>query len=208
LNAAEVAVTGRDLAFILGSLLGRVNAASAVVYRHDEESGEFRAVAARVDVVPRIPELGVTLSLTATAALRHSEQPFQTSTETDPRFAGMPEVLQYGLKRLLVIPLRDRDGLLGLMTIGRASDEDFNSRTVQFVLPVARVVEAVIERDALQEELRSRKLMERAKGILQSGGMSEEDAYLQLRRQSRQLRRPMADIAKEIIGDAVLRKTA
>jgi len=51
--------------------------------------------------------------------------------------------------------------------------------------------------------------MERAKGILQqNGGISEEDAYLQLRKQSRQLRRPVADIAREIIGEAVLRKTA
>ena len=95
------------------------------------------------------------------------------------------------------------------MTIGRAGDQGFDSRAVQFALPVARIVGAVIERDSLQEELRCRKLMERAKGILQqNGGISEEDAYLQLRRQSRQLRRPIADIAREIIGQAVLRKTA
>jgi GAF domain-containing protein len=209
LNAAEAATTGRDLAFILGSLLGRVNAGSAVVYRNDEERGEFRAIAARVDVAPRIPELGATLSVEATAALRQGDRPLQASTDTDPRFAGLPEVLQYGLKRLLVFPLRGRDGLLGVMTIGRASDQGFDLRAVQFALSVARVIEAVIERDALQEELKSRKLMERAKGILQQrSGISEEDAYLQLRLRSRQLRRPMADIAREIIGDALLRKTA
>jgi len=209
LNSAEAATTGRDLAFILGSLLGRVNAGSAVVYRTNEERDEFRGIAARVEVAPRIQELSVTLSVEATATLRQGDRPFQTSTETDPQFAGLPEVLQYGLKRLLVFPLRGRDGLLGVMTIGRAIDQGFDSRAVQFALPVARVVGAVIERDSLQEELRCRKLMERAKGILQQdSGISEEDAYLQLRRQSRQLRRPIADIAREIIGQAVLRKTA
>jgi GAF domain-containing protein len=209
LNAAEVATKGRDLAFILGSLLGRVNAGSAIVYRVDEDRDEFRAIASRVDVVPRVPELGATLSLAATDALRQGDRPFQTSTGTDQRFAGLPEVLQYGLKRLLVFPLRGRDGLLGLMTIGRTDDEGFDSRAIQFALPVARVVEAVLERDALREELRSRKLMERAKGILQRGnGISEEDAYLQLRLRSRQLRRPMADIASEVINDALLRKIA
>jgi GAF domain-containing protein len=211
LNAAEVAITGRDLAFILGSLLGRVNAGSAVVYRADteKERDEFRAIAARVDVAPRIAELAVTLGMEATAALRQSDRPFQTSADTDPRFAGLPEVLQYGLKRLLVFPLRGRDGLLGIMTIGRAGDEGFDSRAIQFALPVARIVEAVIERDALQEELKNRKLMERAKGILQrDSGISEEEAYLQLRRKSRQLRLPVADIARKIISEAVLRKTA
>jgi GAF domain-containing protein len=186
-----------------------VKAGSAVVYRTDDERREFRATAARVDVVPRVPELGATLGVEATIALRDSDRPFQTSSETDTRFAGLPEVLQYGLKRLLVFPLRDRDGLLGVMTIGRAIDQGFDSRDVHLALPVARVIEAVLERDALQEELRSRKLVERAKGLLQqSSGISEEDAYLSLQRQSRQLGRPMADLAKDIINDAALRKTA
>jgi GAF domain-containing protein len=209
LNAAEAATTGRDMAFVLGSLLGRVNAGSAVVYQDDEQRGEFRAIAARVDVAPRVPELSATLSSEATATLRLCNRPLQTSIDTDSRFAGLPEVLQYGLKRLLVFPLRGRDGLLGIMTIGRNSDQGFDLRAVQFALSVARLVAAVLERDALQEELKSRKLMERAKGILQrSSGISEEDAYLQLRLRSRQLRRPMADIAREIIDDALLRKTA
>jgi GAF domain-containing protein len=209
LNAAEVATTGRDLAFILGSLLGRVNAGSAVVYRADEDQNEFRAIAARVYVAPRIPELGVTLGAEATALLHQSGRPFQTSTISDTRFAGLPEVLQYGLRQMLLFPLRDREGLLGIMTIGRASDDVFDLQTIQLALPVARVLAAVLERDALLEALKERKLMERAKGILQEcHGLSEEDAYLQLRRRSRQLRRPIADLAREIINESVLRKTA
>ena len=42
--------------------------------------------------------------------------------------------------------------------------------------------------------------MERAKGILQSElGLSEEQAYLTLQRQSRQRRKPMREIAEAII---------
>lgn len=42
--------------------------------------------------------------------------------------------------------------------------------------------------------------MERAKGILQSElGLSEEQAYLTLLRQSRQRRKPMREIAEAII---------
>jgi AmiR/NasT family two-component response regulator len=42
--------------------------------------------------------------------------------------------------------------------------------------------------------------MERAKGILQQRhGITEEDAYLRLRNQSRRLRRPIRELAEAII---------
>jgi uroporphyrinogen-III synthase len=52
----------------------------------------------------------------------------------------------------------------------------------------------------LAEQLQTRKLVERAKGILQRDlGLSEEQAYLALQRQSRQKRRPMKEIAEAIV---------
>jgi AmiR/NasT family two-component response regulator len=56
------------------------------------------------------------------------------------------------------------------------------------------------ENARLLEELETRKVVERAKGILQQRhGITEEDAYLRLRNQSRRLRRPMKDLAEAII---------
>jgi uroporphyrinogen-III synthase len=65
----------------------------------------------------------------------------------------------------------------------------------------------MVENTRLQEEsleikrqLEARKLIERAKGILQSRyNLTEEDAYLRLRGESRRLRRPMRDLAEAII---------
>jgi uroporphyrinogen-III synthase len=52
----------------------------------------------------------------------------------------------------------------------------------------------------MQRELESRKLVERAKGILQHRHrLTEEAAYLRLRDQSRRLRRPMKELAEAII---------
>ena len=52
----------------------------------------------------------------------------------------------------------------------------------------------------LSEQLLTRKLVERAKGILQRDlGLSEEQAYLALQRESRQKRRSMKEIAEAII---------
>ena len=49
--------------------------------------------------------------------------------------------------------------------------------------------------------------MERAKGILQRElGISEEDAYLTLQRQSRQRRKPMKEVAEAIVLSEEVRR--
>jgi AmiR/NasT family two-component response regulator len=60
-----------------------------------------------------------------------------------------------------------------------------------------RLLEETVE---LKRQLENRKLVERAKGILQQRyGLTEEDAYLRLRNESRRMRRPMRDLAEAII---------
>ena len=52
----------------------------------------------------------------------------------------------------------------------------------------------------IRRQLEARKLVERAKGILQTKySLTEEQAYLRLRSESRRLRRPMRDLAEAII---------
>jgi AmiR/NasT family two-component response regulator len=61
----------------------------------------------------------------------------------------------------------------------------------------AQLREETIE---MKRELETRKVVERAKGILQlKHGISEEEAYLRLRNQSRRMRRPMKELAEAII---------
>jgi uroporphyrinogen-III synthase len=56
------------------------------------------------------------------------------------------------------------------------------------------------ENSRLAEQLETRKLIERAKGILQrTMGISEEEAYLTLQKQSRQRRKSMKEIAEAIL---------
>jgi uroporphyrinogen-III synthase len=52
----------------------------------------------------------------------------------------------------------------------------------------------------LVQQLESRKIVERAKGILQrQQGISEEQAYLQIQGKGRRLRKTMREIAEEIL---------
>jgi len=61
----------------------------------------------------------------------------------------------------------------------------------------ARLLE---ETQEMKRQLETRKVVERAKGLLQNRfNLSEEEAYLRLRNESRRLRRPMKDLAEAII---------
>ena len=66
-----------------------------------------------------------------------------------------------------------------------------------------------VETVEVKRKLEERKLVERAKGILQRRhGLTEEQAYLQLRNESRRLRRPMKDLAEAIVFTEELNKRA
>ncbi len=55
--------------------------------------------------------------------------------------------------------------------------------------------------ESLEETLETRKLLERAKGaLMQREGLSEADAFARIQKASRDQRRPMKEIAREILG--------
>jgi uroporphyrinogen-III synthase len=63
------------------------------------------------------------------------------------------------------------------------------------------------EKAQLLDRLETRKVVERAKGILQRDmQLSEEDAYLTLQRESRQRRKSMREVAEAIVLSEDLKK--
>jgi uroporphyrinogen-III synthase len=65
------------------------------------------------------------------------------------------------------------------------------------------------ERDALTGQLESRKLIERAKGLLQRDHDIKEDvAYRMMQKESRQRRKSMREIAEAVILSEELRRAA
>ena len=126
---------------------------------------------------------------------------------------------------LLVLPLRSDQRLAGLLRLSRGGSHCYDETTIAVVSRLAEPLLAAMkererdrELDLLRQRLRSvryensvlekklaeRKVVERAKGILQSEyRWSEEDAYYHIRRTSRQQRIPMAVIAQRIIDVSV-----
>ena len=112
-----------------------------------------------------------------------------------------------GLASLLSVPLMSREHAIGTINIYTREERGFSDDEIGFVKVVAGQAASAIENARLMSEtlemkrtLEERKLVERAKGILQRNyGMTEEEAYLKLRNESRRLRRPMKGLAEAII---------
>jgi GAF domain-containing protein len=112
-----------------------------------------------------------------------------------------------GLASLLSVPLTSRDKVIGTINIYTREQRPFSEDEVDFVKVVAGQAAIAIENARLMSEtlemkrtLETRKLVERAKGILQyKHSLTEEEAYLRLRNESRRLRRPMRDLAEAVI---------
>lgn len=58
-------------------------------------------------------------------------------------------------------------------------------------------------KSALEERLEDRKIIDRAKGILMAGGLSEEAAYKAIRKEARETRRSMREVAEGVLNHNV-----
>ncbi len=125
----------------------------------------------------------------------------------DPRFQSFNELPEDRYEAFLSVPVLCRDKLVGVINLQHRQPHTYSQREVQMISTIGFLVGAEIEMARLEsanlqlsEELEARKIIERAKGILQREMKStEEEAYLTLQRQSRQRRKSMKEVAEAII---------
>ena len=125
----------------------------------------------------------------------------------DPRFKMFTELPEDSFEAFLSVPILFRGQVVGVINLQNRLPHSHSKREIKLITTIGFLVGAEIEAarldgevSQLSEQLETRKLVERAKGILQREmGMSEEDAYLTLQRQSRQRRRPMKEVAEAIV---------
>jgi GAF domain-containing protein len=202
---------------LLEATLGQTHAQGVYVYRFDE--GEVVArLAAWVGQSPGAPTLRLPLhGKTAREHIaRTSPIVMQEGAAEDWRFAALPEFQLNRFAGVASIPLRSGGEVVGIANVCRAGKAPWKPNELSFLLSISVPVAALLvaeeanrnlqkEVERLTLQLAGRKLVERAKGMLQARfEWSEEQAYLFLRRSSRQRRTPMRDLALEIIesGDA------
>lgn len=125
----------------------------------------------------------------------------------DARFQLFNELPEDRFEAFLSVPLLSRGCLVGVINLQNCAPHAYSEREVTLISTVGFLVGAEIEMASLEREksqladrLEARKLVERAKGILQQEmNISEPEAYDILQRQSQQRRRPMKEIAEAVV---------
>ena len=158
------------------------------------------------DVVDRL-KLRVGQGITGWVAAHREPVAIPEKAAYDPRFQFFHELPEDSYEAFLSVPLMCRGRVVGVINLQHRQHHVYRSREIRMISTVGFLVGAEIElarleeaNSTLAEQLQTRKIVERAKGILQRDlGLNEEQAYLTLQRQSRQKRRPMKEIAEAIV---------
>src|SRR3984893_1895571 len=125
----------------------------------------------------------------------------------DSRFQCFNELPEDRYEAFLSVPVICRNKLVGVINLQHRQPHTYSHAEIQLISTIGFLVGAEIEMARLEdenshlsEELESRKIIERGKGILQRDlRLSEEQAYLMLQKQSRQRRMSMRAVAEAIV---------
>jgi uroporphyrinogen-III synthase len=204
------AVLGRVVDFVTSL----VQSDSCFVYVLDDDALVMRASKTpHPDVVDRL-KLRVGQGITGWVA--EHRQPVAVSRHAfeDPRFQTFNELPEDRYEAFLSVPVLSRGKLVGVINLQNRQTHEYSRQEIQLISTIGFLVGAEIEMARLEventqlsERLETRKILDRAKGILQRDlGITEEEAYLTIQRQSRQRRKTKKEIAEAIVlGDELRR---
>jgi uroporphyrinogen-III synthase len=147
--------------------------------------------------------------ITGWVAEHHQPVAIARNAFQDPRFQFFNELPEDRYESFLSVPLLSRGRPVGVINLQNREPHTYSKVEIRLISTIGFLVGAEIELARLEdksseltEELETRKVVERAKGILQRDSrLSEEEAYLALRRQSRQERKSMKEVAERILGE-------
>lgn len=214
---------------MLGEIVGltvQVTACDAcLVYLIERETNEM---VLRASQVPHQVDLGnirlrMGEGVTGWVAEHQSVVALAKNAASDARFKHFQALVEDTYEALLSVPLVSGGDLIGVVNVHHRQPHSHTADEIALLTFVGEQMGGAISKSLLSEQnarlleetqemkrqLETRKVVERAKGILQHRqGLTEEEAYLRLRNESRRLRRPMRDLAEAIIlAEDVSRKT-
>jgi signal transduction protein with GAF and PtsI domain len=214
---------------ILGEVVGLAVQATAcdacLVYLFDRETNEMVLQASQVPHAADLGNLRIKMGegVTGWVAEHRSVVALDSNACADPRFKSFQALIEDTYEAFLSIPLVSGGDLIGVLNVHHRQEHEHTPEEIGLMAFIGEQLGVTISKSLLEQEnarlleqtqemrreLETRKLVERAKGILQQRyGISEEDAYFRLRNQSRRLRRPMKELAEAIILSEDMTKEA
>ena len=217
---SNIVSSQRSLDEMLGEIVGltaQVTECDAcLVYLLERESDE---VVLRASQVPHAAALGnlrmqVGEGVTGWVAEHKSVVALASNAGADARFKRFQGLIEDTYEAFLSVPLVSGGDVIGVINVHHREAHPHTADEIALLTFVGEQMGSAVSRSLLvdanarlreetlemKRQLETRKVVERAKGILQQRyGLTEEDAYLRLRNESRRLRRPMKDLADAII---------
>lgn len=158
------------------------------------------------DVVDQL-EIAIGQGVTGWVAEHQQTVSLPAKAWTDARFANFVNLPEDRFEAFLSVPILCRGKLVGVINLQHREPHHHSRREIRLITLIGYLVGAEIEmarmeieKAQLADQLENRKVMERAKGLLQRElNIDEESAYLMLQKQSRQKRRSLREIAEAVI---------
>lgn len=174
----------------------------------DETGTELRIAATQSlsEAYRNKPALSVEKSLSGQAVLQKKPL-IVKDVRQDKRFSFRDIAVAEGLVSLLSVPMLYKGKVLGVINTYTAEAYDYTKDDVSILQAVANQCASAImqtrllqEKLAAQEQLETRKLVERAKALLmKKRGLSEPDAFREIQKQSMDRRKSMKEIAEALL---------
>jgi uroporphyrinogen-III synthase len=212
-RVSSIVSSDMSLSEMLGEVVGLASQATAcdacLVYLLDAGSNELVLRASQVPHEAELGELRIRIGegVTGWVAEHKSVVALSSSAASDARFKRFPALVEDTYEAFLSAPLVNCGEAIGVINVHHRKPHRHSPEEIAILTFIGEQLGVVLSKSLLQqenarlaEELETRKVVERAKGILQRRhAITEEDAYLRLRNQSRRLRRPMKELAEAVI---------
>lgn len=165
------------------------------------------------EIVDRL-RIGVGQGITGWVAEHREPVAVSEHASDDPRFKLFNELPEDSYEAFLSVPILSRGRVVGVINVQHRNPHIYTRKQIRLISMIGFFVGAEIEMARLEtvnsrlaDQLETRKIVERAKGILQRDLLlDEEQAYLALQRQSRQKRKPLKEIAEAIVLGEEIRR--
>ncbi len=201
---------------IVGLTVQATECDACLVYLIEKETGD---IVLRASQLPHAADLGnlrmqMGEGITGWVAEHLAVVALPENSFADSRFKFQQSLIEDTYEAFLSVPLVSGGDLIGVINVHHRQKHRHTAEEILLLSFIGEQMGGAITKWALAEQnvklieetqemkrqLETRKLVERAKGILQQRhALSEEEAYLRLRNESRRLRRPMRDLAEAII---------
>ncbi len=189
---------------------------ACLVYLPDAATNE---IVLRASQLPHAAEIGkVRLKMgegvTGWVAQHRSVVALTNKASADDRFKSFPTLAEDTFEAFLSVPLINGGEIIGVLNAHHKEPHCHTPEEIALISFVgeqmgaaitmsrladenARLLEEALE---MRQQLETRKVVERAKGILQTRyKLTEQEAYQRLRSESRRLRRPVRELAEAVL---------